>query len=382
MMDDPESAGRLTLWGMDASLYTAKVLSYCFVNSVPFDLKSAQTQEFERRIVPQIGRWIIPVVEWPDGTICQDSSDILHWLDGSSEHPHPLLPPNAPELALSFALDLFASEGLLRPAMHYRWNFDDDNLHFIATDFAPRDEIGLVSQHAGSEERVLQMSRRMRKATTRFGVNEQTAAAVEQSYIDLLDVLEELFTNRPFILGCWPTLADYALMGPLYAHLGRDPHPSSILKSRAPRVWHWIERMLRPVSVKEVSEIASSKEDLIPLLGLVAQDFVPEIRAHVGFANDWLQKNASIEPGTNGLRHPGARVMGFTSFAWRGHQIITSVMMYRFYLLQKLQETYDGASVEDKEAIDHMFDRSGLSALLSERVSRRVVRNNHLEVWE
>jgi hypothetical protein len=36
-------------------------------------------------------------------------------------------------------------------------------------------------------------------------------------------------------------------MGPLYAHLARDPYPSVLMKQQAQRVWRWVERMNAPV---------------------------------------------------------------------------------------------------------------------------------------
>ena len=47
-------------------------------------------------------------------------------------------------------------------------------------------------------------------------------------------------------LGDAPSRADYGLMGPLYAHLGRDPYPVRIMQQKAPLVFRWVERMNAP----------------------------------------------------------------------------------------------------------------------------------------
>jgi hypothetical protein len=46
------------------------------------------------------------------------------------------------------------------------------------------------------------------------------------------------------MLGGRPTLADFAMMGPLYAHLFRDPVPGKLVRTRAPLVGSWIERVM------------------------------------------------------------------------------------------------------------------------------------------
>ena len=42
-----------------------------------------------------------------------------------------------------------------------------------------------------------------------------------------------------------PCLADSDLLVPMYAHLGRDPHPASITRLRSIRFCRWVERMNR-----------------------------------------------------------------------------------------------------------------------------------------
>ena len=56
-------------------------------------------------------------------------------------------------------------------------------------------------------------------------------------------------------------------------------------------------------------------------------------------------------------------------------------MPYRFYLLQRIQDCYDGASKAEQAAIEAIFEQTGLLPLLSARTTRRVERVNHLEVW-
>lgn len=66
-------------------------------------------------------------------------------------------------------------------------------------------------------------SRRMRKAMAIFGVSPETIPAVEASYAHFLHLFNEHLAASPYLLGGRPTIGDYALVAPLYAHLARDP---------------------------------------------------------------------------------------------------------------------------------------------------------------
>lgn len=122
-------------------------------------------------------------------------------------------------------------------------------------------------------------------------------------------------------------------------------------------------------------------ETLKGLMRYVAEEYLPELTAHVAFANTWLAERPDIEPGTNGLEDPAQRGIGMAAFNWRGHEIKTVVMPYRFYLLQRLIDCVSAVGEADQKAIRTLFNETGLEPLLDLRTSRRVSRVNHLEVW-
>ena len=74
----------LVLYGMKASYYTAKIRSYLLHQGLPFEERSPADPRFASEILPQTKRWIIPVMQWPDGSVLQDSNDILDRLDGET----------------------------------------------------------------------------------------------------------------------------------------------------------------------------------------------------------------------------------------------------------------------------------------------------------
>lgn len=77
---------------------------------------------------------------------------------------------------------------------------------------------------------------------TQLGVTAKTEAAWTASMHRMLSILETHFDQHDYVLGGRPTLADFALMGPLYPHLYRDPVPGCMMRTEYPLVCEWIER--------------------------------------------------------------------------------------------------------------------------------------------
>ncbi|MEL6566874.1 MAG: glutathione S-transferase N-terminal domain-containing protein [Pseudomonadota bacterium] len=372
------------LYGMAASLYTGKVRAYMRHNAVPFIEHKAGGQRFATIVKNAVNRWIIPVVETPDGTFLQDGSVILDHFDAAGLSKRSIYPGDPRLIVISHLFELFGGEGLLRPAMHYRWNFDDVNLSFIRATFEDTLPDGL-----SPEERAAMFekpSQRMRKAAAFFGVTPDVFGTIEESYAQFLSLLNTHLTARPFLLGGYPTLGDYGLFNPLYAHLGRDPKPLQLMQTMAPRVFRWTERMnSAEMFVDETVETAGPDlmdadalpETLKALMGYVAEEYLPELLAHIAFANDWLARH----PDPSSAHDPKQRAIGMATFDWRGHEITTAVMPYRFFLLQRMQDAFDALEPAHKAQMQSLFSETGLAAMLEARTTRRVVRENHLEVW-
>jgi glutathione S-transferase len=377
-------SGTYTLYGMAASLYTGKVRAYLRHNHIPFVEEKVGGDRFNTSAKPAVGRWIIPVLETPEGDFVQDGSVILDYLDAKGLSKRSIFPKDPRLTVITHVFELFGGEGLLRPAMHYRWNFDETNLSFLKASFQDVMPNGLSDEE---REGVFEFaSGRMRKATGFFGVTPVVHDAVETGYLDFLARLNTHLSERPFLLGGYPTHGDYGLFNALYAHLGRDPKPLQIMQTHAPYVYRWTERMNAPEQVNDERALKSGPdlivfedrpESLSSLLAYIAEDYLPELVAHIDFANDWLA-NGAVPMNPN---KPHDRTIGMCTFKWRDHEISTAVMTYRFYLLQRIQDAYDGLSDPNKSDIDAMFSAAGLADILTTRTTRRVYRKDHMEYW-
>lgn len=377
-----------TLYGMAGSLYTARARSYMRVNAVPFTEIKAGSEEFNSTVVPAIGRWIIPVIKTQDGMLIQDGADIIDHLDAAGFSKQPIYPDDPQMLAIAHLFELFGSHGLLRPAMHYRWNFDDQNLGFLRETFRDVLPSGLPAE--AEEAAFLHASGRMRQAAQLFGVTGETYALVEQSHAQFLDLLDQHLRSVPFVLGGHPTIADYGLIGAMYAHLGRDPAPLHLMQTKAPSVFRWVERMNMAETFidaraancgNELFQSDQLPETLTAIMRFIAEDYLVEIAAHVEHTNDWLAQNPEIGVGTPANSKSLKSGIGLAPFNWRGAEIKTIVIPYRLFLLHRLQDAVERQSQADQSQITTLFAEHGLGDLLSMRTTRRVEREDNQEVW-
>ena len=375
------------LWGMPASLYTGKVRAFLRKRRVVFEERVPGDPRFRGEVVPAVGRWIIPVLQCPDGTLVQDGAVIIDHLDRSVSGGPPALPPDPALAALARLLELFGGEGLLRAAMHYRWNFDAHNVDFLRADFGASLAPGAPPpvQAAAFDA----SSGRMRKAAVALGVQPHAIPEIERSFLELLDLLDRHLDTTPYLLGPAPTVADYGCYGPFGPHLGRDPYPATLLKRRAHRVWRWVERM--GASEQDAGEFvgrgvdwldpAAPGETFEALLRFIAEDFLPELRALVGFADAWLAQRPDLADGTLGTPRPGDRTIGRMAFDWRGLRLEVNALPYRLWLLQRFQDAADALAPPAAARLHALLARTGLQDLPGLRCRRRVERRGHLEVW-
>ncbi|WP_026942610.1 glutathione S-transferase family protein [Hellea balneolensis] len=369
----------LTLYGVKISMFTGKVRSYLIKQGIHFTEVAPVSEQFTNVVLPQIGRRIIPVIEMPDGTIVQDTTDIIDYLEGQSLSAESAYPTDPLRHLLALILELFGDEGLLRPAMHYRWNFPQDTSGFITHGFG-----GWQGPDATDEAKA-QIKKTMKTFSgflPALGVTPETIPEVERSFDALMDILEAHFIRTPYLFGAAPTIGDYGMMCSLYAHLARDPVPSGLMKNLAPSLFRWTERMNVPhADYSDMPYYAPSHdlpETLSPLFKYIADYFLPEMQMNVDVMNA-LPGGTSGDPAT---MNPKMAVLGFGSFQHGEATIQCAVRPIRLYMLQRVTDYFAGMKKDDQKAVLYYLEPLGLTPLLTLTAKHRVARKNHIEVWE
>ena len=368
----------ITLYGVKISMFTGKTRSHLIKQGIAFEEVAPVNAHFQKVIIPQIGRRIIPVIEMEDGSLVQDTTDIIDYLEGAGLAKESVYPDAPLEKILALILELFGDEGLIRPAMHYRWNFPEQTDGFITHGFG-----GWQGPDA-SDETKAQSLKTMKKFAgflPALGINEASAPEIERGFDELMDVLDAHFARTPYFFGAAPNIGDYGMMCSLYAHLGRDPVPASRMKERAPNLYRWTERMNVPHA--DYSDMPYYKpsqalpETLAPLFAYIAKYFLPELEMNVETLNA-LPKG---EAGTAATINPQMAVLGFGSFKHGDAEISCAVRPVRFYMLQRVTDAFEALDEGAQKQVTDYLTPLGLAPLLTLKAAHRITRENYTEVW-
>ncbi len=369
------------LYAITHSLYSGRARSYLIKQGIPFRELSTGHESFKAEVLPKGKLPTIPTLVTPEGEVIRDGAAIIEHFE--SANGRPCRPPGPRQQIVSALFDAIGTDGLLRPAMHYRWNFPGDNLQFVRYHF-------LHSQRNTPErmDKTEHMMDRMRHAGMIFGVTDQTRDVVEALYLEYLDALNAHFEQYPYLLGWRPCIGDFGLLAPMYAHLGRDPYPARLMQQRATSVYRWVERMNR--ADQDAPEYFDAGSDFLPddevpetllaVLRVLAEDFVSETLAAAEFINAWLEENQP-EAGTPAVGRL-AQALGTTEFELRGVTISALVQPYRFYMLQRVQDIHAGLGSDDRASVNELLKNCGMTDILAAKPDRRIGRADNLEVWE
>ena len=369
----------VTLYAVPHSLYSGRARSYLINAGIAYTEKAANSAHFHEVVKPKAGgRNSLPTVELVDGTVIRDGAAIIDHFESQSGHP--FSPQTPKQNVISRLFDVIGAEGLLRPAMHYRWNFDAENMDFLKYHF--RMIVALGDKNEAHADKVIHAMRNL--AGPSFGVQPHTVKTIEAVYLDQLRSFDDHFAQHGYLLGGRPCIGDFGLIAPLFAHLGRDPVAASLMQREAKHVYRWVERMNRFAS--DLAEYEDQNErwlagdkipsSLLAVMSAMAEDFVPETLAAAECINAWLDGKTDLEPGTECMRG-----VGMGSFELRGVEIQALAQPYRFYLLERFQSAYANLSSAEALEMDDILGRAGMTDLLSVRLSRSIGRRDNLEVW-
>jgi len=372
-----------TLWGSAHSLYSGKARSYLIKKGLPFRERYPSDPDFGSRILPAVGHFVVPVLETDNGEIIQDSGDIIDFLE--QRHAEPLLEPQSPvQQWVSLIFDAFGSEYLLPLAMHYRWSYRSEQETFLRAEFGR-------SMVAGTDR----SARRDAAARTmeffagflpNLGVVSEVVTAMEDSYLALIDALDNHFQHHPYLLGGRPCRADFGMMAPLFAHLGRDPVPAMLMKTKAPNLFRWTERMnAAPISDGEYPGYGedyygqdSVPDTLIAVLKIVFADWTPGLKADADCFNAWAaHKNAGDVVSRSGEPqiHPN---VGKVEYPWRGVTMKRGSAPHMLWMFARAQDLAASSAGEAGERLNALIEHVGGQEAMAISLTKRIMRDKNM----
>jgi hypothetical protein len=297
-----------------------------------------------------------------------------------------MVPSTPVQRTVAHLLDGYGSECLLAAAMHYRWSYRDEQEHFLQAEFGRGTHCG--PDRAERLQAGAQLMAYFNGFLPGLGVTPQTIPAVEAAYEELLDALDIHFQHHPYLLGGRPCIADFGFMAPLFAHLGRDPVPATLMMKQAPNVYRWTERMNRAgIADGEFPDLPQTwlADDAVPatlepVLALLFRDWGPQLLANAARLNAWLEANPTL-PAGQVVSHDGQPVvhptLGAIEYAWRGVTVraaSTPHALWHFALASAESRALAGPA---RARFDALVERLGGSEVMRIRLARPLARRNY-----
>jgi hypothetical protein len=224
-----------------------------------------------------------------------------------------------------------------------------------------------------------------------LGVTEAVIPAMEESYAELLAVLDKHFQQHPYLLGGRPSLADFGMMAPLYAHLARDPVPGFLMKTTAPNVFRWTERM-NTAEIEDPDfpgyEASFPAGDALPetleaVLKAVFAQWGPGLAADAACFDRWVGSLPDPAPGQL-VSHNGARQVhphvGRISYAWRGVTMERGSQPHSLWHFARAQAAAAALTGEDAARLADLLDRTGGTTMMAIATTRPIRRENNVLV--
>ena len=323
----------LTIYGPEISYFTGKLEAVVRYMELPYTrIPKSPMGELARAT----GVAQVPGLQLADGRWLTDTTPIINWLN--NQYPEFEVIPKKPILAFFCRLvEDYADEWLWRPAMHYRWDYEESAAHQSRV---------LIDEAAGHVPlpRVLKQNiirNRQRALFTRGdGVSPETWDHVEKSYLDTLTQLATMFDSRPFLLGDRPCLADFGMFGPAFRHFSMDPTSARIMRETAPSVFEWVARVWNARAGNMQGDLlADIPEDWTPLLNSIGSAYLPYLCANADAHNA-------------GKRHFNVTVEGVTYRNLR-------TAPYRVWCLEELRRHFTDLSGPDQETVRQRLEAHG-----------------------
>ena len=258
------------IFGAEMSPYSVKVRSYFRYKGIPHQwiLRNAASQaEYEKYAkLP-----IVPLVVTPQGAGIQDSTPIIDQMEKLFPEPS-IHPGDGVARFVSALIEEFGDEWGNKWMFHYRWTRDVDQISSAG-------RIARLRASGGSEQQQADLAgtirARMADRLWFVGSNAQTAPQIEAGFRDMLKLLENHLSERPFLFGGRPAYGDFGLWGQFY-EMWTDPTAGALIEGGAPRVLDWVHRMLWPRAEGDFESWAALKPTLEPILSRqVGGKFMP-----------------------------------------------------------------------------------------------------------
>lgn len=344
----------------ELSYFSGKTRAYLRYKDIPFVETPINYIQFNILAKRRTGAAVMPIVVTPEGEWMQDTSHIIDRLEQRFPQA-PVIPSTPVQKIASYLLELWGDEWWLPVAMWTRWCHPENYPLFLndagkgLLPYFP----WFVQKRIGAYAAGMMRAHLPGLGIDRFGKNE----LMERWTLGMLDQLDQHFAAQPFLLGTRPSLGDFGLIGPMYAHLGRDPWSKRELIDPRPHLRAWVDRMMQPQPRSgEFLPGDRIPDTLEPILRTLCAEMTPWLAATLMQVQRELPKLA-----------PGQRLkrgLGEIEFPMAGGRYRRAALPYVLWMLQRIQRIYTGLPADEQARVRVWLDGLGGGELLTMELPR------------
>lgn len=345
-------------YGWQASYFAGKIRGYLNYKGVDYVERNITLQDMLKKIPKHTGRRAMPALETKQGEWFCDTPLIMEELE--KRHKTPTVLADGP--VQNFVAELFQNwvdDSWLPVALHSRWSYPENYEKVNREEggknllpFAPRFVRNRITDKAFLQN--------MMQHLPIAGVIPEQFDLLEAWTTNLLDIFEAHFSEHGYLMGERPTVADFALLGPMFGHLNRDPWPKREWLDPRPNLQKWVEKMGRgDEAAGELLADDQILETLMPVIKIIFSEFVP-----------FMQKTAE-----ENTKHIKAEGLKSGDILPRGSERLSSTMMegqfkrgsftYSVWRMQRIQKMVAEYSQADKERLNAWLSKQGQPDFLS-----------------
>lgn len=343
------------MYGAPVSYYSGKLRSYLLHKGIPFEEKAVNAWHFLWLMPRRVKTSVIPVLKTPSGEWLQDTSVMMDELERRFPEP-PVNPATPVQRLVAYLFEIWGDEFWLPLAMHTRWNRTEQIPWYAETQVGPMMLPGwpkFMQRYIGHKT-----AGDMSGFVDNLGFGLDMAPVLDRFGDIQLDGLNAHFAEHKFLLGDRPCMGDYGLIGPLYAHIGRDPLSSRDLIDTRPHLKAWIQRMFEPATSTGGEFLPDDRipETLMPALRSIFDEMLPFIRA----CADAVREAPVVPADSKQVQ----RFMGTVSYPMAGGIHKRKAAGYPVWMTQRLLDVYRSMPATEQQQIKGWLHTVGGEALL------------------
>ena len=281
---------------------------------------------------------VIPVLQYPEDKSYQnDSTPLIYELE--KRHPgQRSIVPDDPDLSfLAHLIEDLADEWVTKMMFIYRWWREVDQAY--CSKWLAHLTLQAADPAAINETAEYLKTRQVGRMPI-VGNTEITKPIIEESFFQVLDILERHFQKSYYLFGSRPSLAEFGLFGQLF-QLAYDPTPLSIMRKKAPGVAAWISFLDDASGAEDGAWMTPDDtlpEAVMEFLKMAGEVYFPFL----------LANNAAFDKGEDTF-----------SLTLMGKPFTQGVFKYQVKCLQWLREHYAGLTGKAKERVDAVLKETG-----------------------